>query len=986
MKQQFIIFLLATMSLSCNAQALHIFHDGKPTPDVVANGGVDSIYFAPKFFGSNEYQWVFETQDGMKKYDVIDSISFNLNHLVAARHIYYVPTPAWPGYLEIRYSWNFNYWDQHLGEDDWYYPFLFDEDGKIVDFAGWGSSTKSGSHIESRSIYEDEFRQLSYPTTFYLMYRSVMNDILFKGMSDSIKIVYTGSPIINNLYYNICFSSEETDYVIDLDTVFSKPEIEFVQEPRWSFLSDRYINEKLTSVYESDNDFNWSLNQNGKPLIHLSKNETGKKRCFPFILSAGGFVTYGEFYQMRKPFIHTPEENIATLREFCDSTNFNNWKNKANWFTEKPLWEWEGINKDYNSRTNHYYYFWNFSDRVVSLSHTYDDGLCGQIPESFTILLDDIDDVNSYLDFRNCALYGKVPYNLRHHENWPKFGWYFLPQNAWYGGGLDLDEDSNLRMKDEEVMFADGTKSTAYEELAKHRLTLVAVGGPSEAMCNLCLAYANKGFHYIYAAQDWLGGTQEEAQRSAYLYKNVPNVSVYYRSWANGNLSDGLSALGSTFLLDSEGNVIDYAPMDWGLGEELYTNRLGKHLLNILGEPEEHEPYVPYEKEYYTSSDYSHDGEVVTLQKATVGRGIDLVFMGDQYVDTLLVDGGKYEEDMRTGMEYFFGVEPYKSLRERFNVYTVKAVSPNGNDGPVHKFNMQNDIVFEYVRKIPDVDMNNVAITVIHNAPNGFFVSGETGMWESGASIAWIEQGGPSSIICHEAGGHGFAKLLDEYVYSGYESNHTQEGYNEEFREWIKTAYHDKGWGMNVSATDNPDEVPWNRFLKDERFQDEIGIYKGAWFWPEELWRPSENSVMNNDYSWFNAPSREAIYKRVMQLSEGEDWTYDYETFVAFDAPIREAYKNARAGSRLNGSNGQNVQQRRVELRPPTIHKGSWRDADKQENVDDGIDKFVKATNIVRMASKSNEENVNGEPRHYVMYKGERIDAEDFYRNRNKYK
>ena len=33
----------------------------------------------------------------------------------------------------------------------------------------------------------------------------------------------------------------------------------------------------------------------------------------------------------------------------------------------------------------------------------------------------------------------------------------------------------------------------------------------------------------------------------------------------------------------------------------------------------------------------------------------------------------------------------------------------------------------------------------------------------------------------------------------------------------------------------------------------------------------------------FNAPSREAIYKKIMKFSEGDAWTYDYETFVAFD-------------------------------------------------------------------------------------------------------
>lgn len=50
MKKCIFIFFFMITSLTGSAQALHIFHDGLSTPDVVANGGIDSIYFAPKFF------------------------------------------------------------------------------------------------------------------------------------------------------------------------------------------------------------------------------------------------------------------------------------------------------------------------------------------------------------------------------------------------------------------------------------------------------------------------------------------------------------------------------------------------------------------------------------------------------------------------------------------------------------------------------------------------------------------------------------------------------------------------------------------------------------------------------------------------------------------------------------------------------------------------------------------------------------------------
>ena len=939
MKKLIFFSILLNASLLAFPQAIHIFHDGEKTPDIVANGGIDSIYVAPKFLGSTEYQQVFVTKDGEKRYDVVDSVKFNLPHLVATHHTVFVPKDH--GMTRVVASCQ--------GMDE---PVLIFQDGQTevpyrMDWSGesymygWDCYTISNNGEGDSDVRTE---------TWY---------IVSDEKCDSIIVNYTGMPFANNAYREVlCFSAEENEYTFDTN------------------LPDSKLNFDTEGV-------DWYYNEEGKPVIHFSQNDSGEKRHVSLGLSVGAFELdyYNDFEQLGKPFIHTSEEHMAALREFCDSTDFANWGKNTNWWSDKPLWEWD-FNMNRGRWGNDY---WLINDHVVQLcfgggQYT---GVHGTLPASFEVFMDDAD---GELDLTQCALYGVIPYNIRHHKKWSKYGWNFIQQDPWNGGGFDM-EDINLRMDDEEIMYADGTKSTAYEELAKHKLTFVSVGAPSEAFCNLCLAYANKGFEYIYAAQDWLGGTLEEAQKAAKEFESVPNVTVCYKSWANGNLGLGLGALGSTFLLDSEGNVIDYAPMDFDLGEDLYSNRLGKYLLKYLGEPEEHEPYIP--RPIYTSSDYSLDGEVLTLQKASVGKGIDLVFMGDMYVDTLLVEGGKYEADMRASMEYLFGIEPYKTLRNRFNVYMVKAVSPNGEEGTEHKFNHNNDLVFEYAQKVPDVDMEHVAITVIHNNGNVFFASGETGVWESGASIAWIEVGGPSDIICHETGGHGIAKLLDEYIYDGYEDNHTQEGAEESFREWIKTDYHDKGWGMNISATDNPEEVPWAHFLKDERYKDEVGLYQGAWYWPEELWRPSENSVMRqaNDL-WFNAPSREAIYKRVMQLSEGDGWTYDYETFVEFDTPVREAHKQALAPVRKIEGDGQNVQKRRIELRPPTIYKGSWRDGGKCEKVT-----FAEKWGVQQETSKHKVEKTVGEgsrmkgetqqqsSRPHIMYKGVRYEADEFDKN-----
>jgi hypothetical protein len=74
----------------------------------------------------------------------------------------------------------------------------------------------------------------------------------------------------------------------------------------------------------------------------------------------------------------------------------------------------------------------------------------------------------------------------------------------------------------------------------------------------------------------------------------------------------------------------------------------------------------------------------------------------------------------------------------------------------------------------------------------------------------------------------------------------------------------------------------------------------------------------------FNAPSREAIYKRIMQLSEGDDWVYDYETFVEWDAINRQQTKETKSVQIPTQSVGESVIVSRTENhRMPMIIKGS---------------------------------------------------------------
>jgi hypothetical protein len=116
--------------------------------------------------------------------------------------------------------------------------------------------------------------------------------------------------------------------------------------------------------------------------------------------------------------------------------------------------------------------------------------------------------------------------------------------------------------------------------------------------------------------------------------------------------------------------AIPYIVIVNSMGKVVYTTILANPLFDdVRAFFEEKFPNA-----YYTSTDYSTDGDVTTLQTATVGEGIDIVLMGDAYSDRQIADG-TYEADMENLYNNLFIEEPYKSFKDHFNVYYVNVVS-----------------------------------------------------------------------------------------------------------------------------------------------------------------------------------------------------------------------------------------------------------------------------------------------------------------------
>lgn len=306
-----------------------------------------------------------------------------------------------------------------------------------------------------------------------------------------------------------------------------------------------------------------------------------------------------------------------------------------------------------------------------------------------------------------------------------------------------------------------------------------------------------------------------------------------------------------------------------------------------------------------TQYNYEHaEDAVLTLQSASKGNGVNLVFLGDGY-NAKDVSEGKLLANINEAVEHFFGIQPYKAYRDYFNVYTAISVSPESGVGGVNtiinnRFNTtakggvtlggrnsdgsDYTAIFEYACKAPTVSNENLDETLIVMIPNTEDYGGICYMYDDGAAIAYCPMsnyGYPMDfrgVIQHEAGGHGFAKLGDEYIYHNVFIDACICTCCEH-EEAIKGA-HAKGWFQNLSLTGKMNEVPWSHLIFHEKYNQIVDIFEGAFMHNRGVFRSEQNSCMNNDIPYYSTISREVIVKRIKAIA-GE--VYSFTDFVAND-------------------------------------------------------------------------------------------------------
>lgn len=304
------------------------------------------------------------------------------------------------------------------------------------------------------------------------------------------------------------------------------------------------------------------------------------------------------------------------------------------------------------------------------------------------------------------------------------------------------------------------------------------------------------------------------------------------------------------------------------------------------------------------SKNYYSNGHKLMLNSATAGyTPLNIVILGDGYKKKDLMQEGKFERSARSAMDAFFSVEPYKSFKNRFNVYAVAYESANEGPrlesvsssshstyfGSYYKgggntyVNCSDDgkskiksIVQSTLGLSGDSYYRTIVIVLINTSEAvgstdypSMSTSSSVGDGYASFAIAMLAANstGTNGLIRHEAGGHAFGRLGDEYPVSWYTEAMVNERHSVGF--YRNVATNQSYWSAFTSAGYGSDEVTYDKY-------GSYATYRST----------RESGIMWNNNGQFNAVSRHAIYERIIKQSQGAG-AYSWNSFLEWDKKNR---------------------------------------------------------------------------------------------------
>lgn len=328
-------------------------------------------------------------------------------------------------------------------------------------------------------------------------------------------------------------------------------------------------------------------------------------------------------------------------------------------------------------------------------------------------------------------------------------------------------------------------------------------------------------------------------------------------------------------------------------------------------------PLVKYVIKIDESRAYEYD-QYIVVNKASVGKGIDVVILGDFFKAEDLKKDGKWEQAINIFMEYMFAMEPYKSYRDYFNIYAVphlceyelpeidsgdevetpfatyRGTGLNETNG-VSSNRQQMAAAYKYayehtpvaadkgtwrdltVGLVLNTEFRKYGIVAWSNNVNRYE---DCGM--SLTPIPIFGEGGLTTMFGHEMLGHGFGGFCENY-FSGtgtFPPDRTFRAHQEMYQT-----------RLDVEFSNDPDQFvnrAWAELYKMN--YRNVQIVEGAQNMAYGIWRAFWISVMGNgdkgslagEVFYYNPVQREIILRTIYKLAGLED-EYSLQTFLDYD-------------------------------------------------------------------------------------------------------
>ncbi len=241
------------------------------------------------------------------------------------------------------------------------------------------------------------------------------------------------------------------------------------------------------------------------------------------------------------------------------------------------------------------------------------------------------------------------------------------------------------------------------------------------------------------------------------------------------------------------------------------------------------------------------------LKSDSTNRCVDLAFLAEGYTEEEMP---LFVEDVRRACEALFSHEPFRSMKDRFNVVAVKSASlesgvsiPRNHNWKMNRFGSHFDTFYS------DRYLTSSAIPEIHNALAGIpyeqiIMLGNSETYGGGGvynsfTLADAHNEKTWPVVVHEFG-HTFGGLADEYF---YDEDLMTDTYPLDVEPW------------EPNITTKVDFASkWEDLYKSKK----AGLYEGGGYSKKGIWRPSYDCRMRtNECKEFCPVCRRALSRMI---------------------------------------------------------------------------------------------------------------------------